>query len=70
MKPNLILMCLDGQVLWYFYPKAKEIIPKPLGFEPTCGITPPKYVSEKPILVGSSYHHKINWTLKEFKEDL
>ena len=61
---------LDGQVLWYFYPRAKEIIPKPLGFEPTCRISLPKYASEKPILIGSSYHNKINWALKELKEVL
>ena len=69
-KSNPYVSILDGRLLWYFYPRENEVIPKPLGFEPTCRVPGPKDISEKPLLIGSTNHNKINWTLKEFKEDL
>lgn len=58
---------LDGRLLWYFYPRENEVIPKPLGFKPTCKIPDPKDISEKPILIGSSNKEKINWVLGKTK---
>ena len=70
VKSDTYVSVLDGRLLWYFYPKSNELIPKPIGFKPSCRISEPKDISEKPILIGSSNKEKINWVLGKLKEEL